>query len=331
MQITVQMLDGSITPFKVRSSITIASLKAKFEPWQPMKGRALLHHDVQLDDRATLGSVPGIKNGTILRVDKRTSQVKNTSTGKKVVLSGPASLAEDEDVVESIETSGDDEETLRKNERPFRMSEASVEDFVHENGTDNPLQGKMRVPFETRDNPPNMTDTNLSNTTMALRVAKRGNPQPPTPHEQATAPEAQDMTHRHRPHPHSHAIFATAPPENPLRNRTASTPPFRTPELDSSFHQNLMDDLDATFLSGIAAAAAETESSPLHTTASPDQDNRTPRCDTCGRACGCGKGVVSLGGTFQRREAVPVHGSSSSSHLLVAERSRRTESSWTGM
>lgn len=75
-----------------------------------MKGRALLHHNVQLDDRATLASVPGVKDGTILRVDKQVSQVKNRMTGKKTVMSGPARLAVDEDVVESIEKSGDDED-----------------------------------------------------------------------------------------------------------------------------------------------------------------------------------------------------------------------------
>lgn len=182
MQITVQMLDKSITLFKVRSTITIASLKAKFEPWQPMKGRALLHHNVQLDDRATLCSVPGIMDGTILRVDKQAPPMKNKTTGKKRVMSGPVRSAVDEDVVESIERSGDNEETSSENEmqilrskrkRPSRTWAATVEDFIDGYNTANAPQRKALVPGEMSEDSFNMADTDLSNSTMALHIAKK--------------------------------------------------------------------------------------------------------------------------------------------------------------
>ncbi len=205
MQITVQMLDGSITPFKVRSSITIASLKAKFEPWQPMKGRALLHHDVQLDDRAILGSIPGVKNGTVLRVDKRVSQVKNRSTRKKTVMSGPLEgSAVDEDVFESIETSGNDERTSSENERrisgskrkrPSRTSTAAMEDLMDDDNIANSLRPKTTFPREMSDDSLNLTDTSLSNSTMALRITKKGK-RGTAAHEQASASEAQELGRR---------------------------------------------------------------------------------------------------------------------------------------
>lgn len=75
-----------------------------------MKGRALLHHDKRPDDCPTLSSVPGVKNGTILRVNKHVSEAKNSITGKKTVMSGPPSSAADEDVVNSIKQSGEDEQ-----------------------------------------------------------------------------------------------------------------------------------------------------------------------------------------------------------------------------
>lgn len=315
MQITVQMLDGSITPFKVRSSITVARLKAKFEPWQPMKGRALLHHDVQLDDHATLGSVPGVKDGTILRVDKHVSQVKNKSAGKKTVMSGPASSTVDEEIVESIEMSGGDEEDTSsedgrrkisnsKRKRPStRTSAAAIEeDFRH--------------------------DTNLSSTTMALHLAKSEK------RKSTAASEVHELGHS------LHFIkntFASSQ-EKPVENATATA---HVPDITETIPSgdDVMEDDDTAFLAGISAAADVMEEPPLHSETGSEEDVSARRCNACGRACGCGGDpmalsniVVPVEGNIPGREASPPNANCNG--RLIATRnctSERAEMSWTGM
>ena len=330
MQITVQMLDGSITPFKVRSSITIASFKNKFEPWQSMKGRALLHHDVRLDDRATLDSIPGVKNGTILRVDKHVSQVKNRTSRKKTVMSGPASSAVDEDVMESIETSGEGEETTSedqerisssKRKRPSRTLAAAVARSLRANS---PLTGDMS------DDPLNTTDTTLSSSAMALRTVKKEKTDSAA-REQDAAPEARNLGQRL----HS--------PNAPAGNPTASTHFPQSTELVSS-HQSLGGDNDTTFLSGINAAAADETNRQ-----SPSRESRLKetvsarQCTTCGRACGCGttpllpsnETVPPPTEHTQRRESTSTNNSTIDSYRSALERNPASrgseESSWTGM
>ena len=342
MQITVQMLDGSITPFKVRSSITIASLKAKFEPWQPMKGRALLHHDVQLDDRAILGSIPGVKNGTVLRVDKRVSQVKNRSTRKKTIMSGPESLAVDEDVIESIETSGDDEKTSSENERriagskrkrPSRTSTAAMEDLIDDDNSANSLRPKTTFPREMNDDSLNLTDTSLSNSTMALRITKKGKGGTAA-HEHASASDAQELGRGVL----SPRDMVARVSENSIKSSTANAHIPETTEA-ASFHQDLMDDVDATFLSDINAAAAETGELPLPSNASSEEGALAHRCNACGRACGCGgnlptqsNSLVPLDSGDREQEAASANGNISG-HLISkrSPASLRPESSWTGM
>ncbi|KAL9131522.1 MAG: hypothetical protein Q9175_006746 [Cornicularia normoerica] len=344
MQITVQMLDKSITLFKVRSTITIASLKAKFEPWQPMKGRALLHHNVQLDDRATLCSVPGIMDGTILRVDKQAPPMKNKTTGKKRVMSGPVRSAVDEDVVESIERSGDNEETSSENEmqilrskrkRPSRTWAATVEDFIDGYNTANAPQRKALVPGEMSEDSFNMADTDLSNSTMALHIAKKEKKKSKA-REQADilAPEARKLGHR----VHSLKSTFAPPPANPVERPTASAHVPKSTEGLSS-HQDVMEYDDATFLAGINAAAAETDRLPLHYEARAEEHVSVRRCGACGRACGCGGDPLAMSNSvapvvarIRGQEAASTK--SNINGYLITERnstSQRTESSWTGM
>lgn len=335
MQITVQMLDGSVTPFKVRSSITIASLKAKFEPWQPMKGRALLHHDVQLDDRATLGSVPGVKDGTILRVDKHVSQVKRNMTGKKMVTSGPASSVADEDVVESIERSGDDEETLSGNERrvssskrkrPMRTSTTGVDDFIDDDNIATSPRGKPLRPAEIGEDPLSTADTDLSNSAMTLRIARRKKRES-TAREQVDiiASDAQRLSHRLQPLKN---IFAS-PPENPIGSLTASAHMPKATDAVSS-HQDAMEDDDAIFLAGIDTAAAGT---------GPWEDFLARQCDACGRACGCnGDSLATLNRVVPVEERTRGQQAASTNingkGYLMSKKpsdSQPAESGWTGM
>ena len=324
------MLDGSITPFKVRSSITIASFKNKFEPWQSMKGRALLHHDVRLDDRATLGSIPGVKNGTVLRVDKHLSQVKNKTARKKTVMSGPASSAAEEDVMESIETSGEREETSSedqerisssKRKRPSRTFAAAAARSVRARS---PLSGDMS------DDPLNTTDTTLSSSAMALRTVKREQ-RDSAAREQVAASEAQNLDQRL----HS--------PNVPAGNPTASAHfPQSTEPVPS--HQSLAGNNDTTFLSGINAAAAdETDRLPPSPESRPVETVSARQCGTCGRACECATTpLLPSNDTIpprtentQRRASTSANDSTIDSHIIALERnpmSRRSEeSSWTGM
>ena len=349
MQITVQMLDGSITPFKVRSSITIASLKAKFEPWQPMKGRALLHHDTQLDDHVTLGSVPGVKDGTILRVDKHVSQMKNKSSEKKKVMSGPASSTADEEVVESIEMSGDDEEASSEDERrmssskrkrPSRTSAATIEDFVDDDDIAKSQRARALQPGEISDDPMSLTEANLSSRTMALHIAKREK-RKSTAREQAgfLASEALELSHRLHSHDNTFASYQ----ENPIENPTASAHvPKITKPISSG--DDIMkdddDDDDATFLAGINAAAAESEKLPPHSEAGPGDDVSARRCVACGRACGCGGDPMAMSDIVvpveehARGQDTSSSPNSNSIGHLVSKRistSQRAELSWTGM
>ena len=345
MQITVQMLDGSITPFKVRSSITIASLKAKFEPWQPMKGRALMHHDVQLDDRVTLDSVPGVKDGTILRVDKHVSQVKNKSTGKKRVMSGPASSAADEEVMESIEKSGDDEETSSENERrtssskrkrPSRTSAAAVQAFVDDDNIAESQWGRTLKAGGISDDPPSWAEAILSSRTMALHIAKREKRENTT-REQAgfLASDAQELGHRQ----HSLENTFALRQENPVKNPTASA---HVPKITGTISHGdiVMEDDNATFLADInAAAGPETEELPLHSEAGHAEDVSIRRCNACGRACGCGGDPMAISDIVLpmeeevQRQETSFPNSNSNGHLTSKRKStsQRTELSWTGM
>ena len=324
------MLDGSIAPFKVRSSITIASFKAKFEPWQPMKGRALLHHNVRLDDRATLGSIPGVKNGTVLRVDKHASQVKNRTARKKTVMSGPASSAVDEDVLESIETSGEREETSSedqerisssKRKRPSRTFAAAVARSVQARS---PLSGDMS------DDPLNTTDTTLSSNAMALRTVKKER-RDSAAREQSAAPEARNLDQR--------LHF----PEAPAANPTASTHFPQSTNLVSSL-QSMPGDNNTPFLSGINAAAAdETDRQSPSPESIPVEIVAARQCGTCGRACGCDRTpllpsndrVLPRTENMQRQGSTSTNNSAIDSHLIVIGRNaashRSEESSWTGM
>lgn len=342
MQITVQMLDGSITPFRVRSSITIASLKAKFEPWQPMKGRALLHHDAQLDDRATLDSVPGVKNGTVLRVDKCVSQLKKKTNGKKTMMSGPASSAFDEDVMESIEKSDDDDEISGEDERRMSSSKrrrlssnsaALMEDLIDDDSTAKSLRERSLSPGDTRNDPLNMTDTGLSNRAMALRIVKkekRGS----IARQQAIAPEAPNLRHELQAREQNIVLH-----QGPLtRNATAIT---HMPKITAavSTRQTLVEDSDTTFLAGINAAAGETDRRLLESEAQPAQDVPARQCTTCGRACGCATGpstgplsVMPPNERVRGHEYTSTKGNNND-HLIEkrASTSQRAESSWTGM
>ena len=337
------MLDGSITPFKVRSSIKIASLKSKFEPWQPMKGRALLHHDVRLDDRATLSSIPGIKNGTILRVDQHVSQAKKRSKGTKSVMSGPASLGMDEDVMKSIETSGDDEETYSEDERrisgnkrkrPSRTSSAAREDIIDDDDALVSLQRREFVSGESRGDPLNTTHANV--TPLVLRTVKKeriGN----TSSEQTIAPEAPNPLHPLHSLPN---VFPLPLQDNPPRNTTIGAY-FRNNTAPVSTHPHSMDLEDPPFLAGIkAAAAAETERLPLRPEIRPEDDVPPPRCDACGRACGCEAGSSTTSIQVVPAAVESVQGgeaafpNSDGSGYRVANGtlgSQRAESSWTGM
>ena len=290
MQITIQMLDGSVIPFRVRSSITIASLKAKFEPWQPMKGRALLHHDVQLEDRAALNSVAGVKNGTILRVDNRVSQVKSQTTRKNLVMSGPASSAVDEDVQESIETSGDDEEISSDNERriltckrkrPSRTSATAVENSIDDEGIANSPPGMALSAGDTRDNSRYVADASLNNSQMTLRSVKKEKTEIPA-RGQADKLASGFQPSCHRQHaPQSKSI---PPPE-----KSVERPPSSAHAQEAfSARQQVMEADDGTFLSGLHAAIANTETLPLNSRPGPEGHHPARRCHTCGRACGCG-------------------------------------------
>ena len=310
-----------------------------------MKGRALLHHDVQLDDHATLGSVPSVKDGTILRVDKHVSQVKNKSTGKKRVTSGPASSTADEEVVESIEMSSDDEETSSENERrtisskrkrPSKTSAATIEDFVNDHNIVSSQWGRALKPGEIGDEPLNLAEANLSSRTMALHIAKREK-RKSTPSEDAgfLASEAQELGHR------LHSLdntFASCQ-DNPIENPTASAHVPEITKTMSSGDDVMEDDDDATFLAGINAAAAETEKMPLHSETGPEQDVSARRCVACGRACGCGGDPMAMSDIVVpveekvRRQETSSSNSNSNGHLISKgiNASQRAELSWTGM
>lgn len=358
MQITVQMLDGSITPFKVRSSITIASLKAKFEPWQPMKGRALLHHDARLDDRATLGSVPGVRNGTILRVDKHVSEAKNRTTGKKTVMSGPPSSAADEDVVDSIEQSGEDEEMSTEDERrisssnrkrPLRTSAAAVEDFIDDDSFVNPLRGRSLLPGNTSDDSLNMTETNLIiSATTPDTIKKEKSISNDIACDQAAAFEAPNLDSILR----SLNNNLVPAQETPTGNATTSTHMHRTTSAVPS-HQNPFGNDAATFLAGInAAAAANSETErllPLQLDPEPEAFFSTRRCNACGRACGCnGHSLPPLSNNVlpppppppkertreEQNDDSPTDSNNINARRPLAKRKPknwRAEASWTGM
>ena len=301
-----------------------------------MKGRALLHHDAQLDDRATLDSIPGVKNGTILKVDKCVSQLKKKSTGKKTVMSGPASSEVDEDVMESIEESGDDDEKSSEDEGRISSSKrkrSSREAVIDDDSIANSIRGESLLPGDTSDDPLNMTDTRPSNTALALRIPKKEK-RDSIARQQAISPEAPNLGHEL----HFLGNHIVPPQGPPTRDATAST---HMPKITAaiSSHQNLVEDGDAAFLAGINAAAGGTERQPLHSKASPAQNLSSRQCNTCGRACGCVRvlstrplGVVPTNQRTRGQENAYTDGNTNGH--LVAKRistSQRAESSWTGM
>ncbi len=84
-----------------------------------------------------------------------------------------------------------------------------------------------------------------------------------------------------------------------------------------------MDDVDATFLSDINAAAAATGELPLSANLSPEEDALAHRCNACGRALDSG----------DREQEAASANSNISGHLISKRNpaSLRPESSWTGM
>ena len=331
MQITVQMLDGSITPFKVRSSITIASFKTKFEPWQPMKGRALLHHDVRLDDRATLGSIAGVKNGTVLRVDKHVSQVKNRTSRKKTVMSGPASSAVDEDVMDSIETSGVGEHLSSEDEGQISSSKGKRPSRTLATAVARSLRARSPLPGDMSDDRLNTTDSTLSSSAMALRTVKKEK-RDSAARDQGAASEAQISDQR------LHSSMA------PTGAPTASAYFPQNTDLVSS-HQSIAGDNDTTFLSGINAAAAvdETDRQRPSPESRPEESVSARQCTTCGRACGCATTPLLPSNdpvpppteTTQRRASTCTNSDTVNGHLIALGRNAASrgseESSWTGM
>lgn len=324
-----------------------------------MKGRALLHHDVRLDDRATLGSVPGVKNGTILRVDKHVSEAKNRTTGKKTVMSGPTSSAADEDVVDSIEQSGEDEAISTEDERrisgsrrkrPLRTSATAVEDFIDDDGFANPLRGMSLLPGDSSDDPLNMTGTNLLTNAITLDTVKQEKRTSDNlSREQAVAFETPNFDPILRPLNNNNFVPAQ---EAPTGNATASTHMPRTTTAVPSHQNPLGSDNDATFLAGInAAAAANNESErsqPLKSFAEPEALLSTRQCIACGRACGCvGHSFPPLPNNVlppppppplkERTQEEQDDASPTDSHInarSLAERNpagRRAEAGWTGM
>ena len=308
-----------------------------------MKGRALLHHDVQLEDRSTLSSVPGIKEGTILRVDKHLSPMKRKTT-KKRVMSGPVSLAVDEDVMESIEESGDDEEMSSDKDQPLpsskrkclsRASAATVDDFIDDANTANAPRGKALVLDEMSNDSPTVGDTGLRHSMLALRIARKETMKD-SAHERAliSVPQAQESGHRS----HFFENISSRPSAYPVTRPTASARAPSSTEGTSSYG-DFMEDTATTFLAGINAAATETERLPPHSGTRPEEDVLSTRCNACGRACWCvgaplstSDSVVPAEDTIQGREAASTTGSIDAS-LTAMEYSadQRAESIWTGM
>lgn len=300
-----------------------------------MKGRALLHHDVQLDDRATLNSVPGIKDGTILRVDKQLSPVKSKSNGKKV-MSGPATSAVDEDVMDSIENSGDDKEISSEGEwdtnegerkRRSLTSLATMEDVIDDDEmTDSPWG----------NDPPNTADTNFNNSAIPLRITKHEKSQS-APRDQSDILTSQPQNFTQGLHTPNNPF--APPPQNPANSSTTRAQTSQNPAAVSS-HQDLMEDVDSTFLAGINnAAAIELDRPPLHPETGPEDAVSARRCGACGRACGCGRHALAASECV-----VPVEGrgggdiaasgvGTSDGHLMAkgTSASKDAESSWTGM
>ena len=310
-----------------------------------MKGRALLHHDVQLENRSTLSSVPGIKEGTILRVGKHRSPMKR-KTFKERVMSGPVSLAVDEDVMESIEESGDDEEMSSEKDEPIpssknnglsRASANTVDDFIDDIYTSNAPRGDALVPDEMSNDSPNVGDTGLSHSSMAFRIARREKMKD-SAHERAliSAPQAQESGHRS----HFFENIPSPPPEYPDTRLTTSAQAPNSTE-GSSSHLDFVDDNATTFLAGINAAATETERLPPHSGTRPDEDVLFTRCNACGRACWCvgapsstSNGVVPAEDIIQGREAASTSGNIDARRIAQsysADQHAQAESIWTGM
>ena len=304
-----------------------------------MKGRALLHHGVQLEDRSTLDSVPGIKEGTILRVDKHLSPMKRKTT-KKRVMSGPVSLAVDEDVMESIEESGDDEEMASDKDQPLPSSKrkclsrawaATVDDLVDDANTANAPRGKALVPDEMSNN---IGDTGFIHSKLALRIAQKKKEKNIHKRALISAPQAQKSAH----HSHFFETISNPPSADPVTKPTSSAYTSKSTEGPSS-HLNFVEDDATTFLAGINAAATETERLPPHSGTRPEENALPTRCNACGRACLCVRAplstsdnVVPAEETIQGREAASTSGNVEARR--IAERfsaDQHAESIWTGM
>ena len=308
-----------------------------------MKGRALLHHDVQLKDHSTLCSVPGIKEGTILRVDKHVSPMKKKTT-KKRMMTGPVSLAVDEDVMESIEESGDDEEMSSDKDPEIPSSKrkclsgasaATVDHFVDDANNANTPRGNAPVPDEMGNESPDVGDTGLSHSILALRIARKEKTKGDALERALIlAPQAQKSGHR------SHFFENTSgpPSASPVTRSTASAHAPNSTDGPSS-HWDFMENDETAFLAGINAAATETERMPPHSETRPEGDVSSTRCNACGRACWCAGAalaasncVVPAEETVQGREAASTSGNIDA--RLSAKRysaDQRAESIWTGM
>ena len=102
-----------------------------------------------------------------------------------------------------------------------------------------------------------------------------------------------------------------------------------------------MDDVESTFLADLNAAAVKTETSPLHSEPSSHQNVPVRRCDTCGRACGCGDDlsfhsnrVGPLNERIRGQGTAPIRENGNGDRRPVTARhstSQRVESCWTGM
>ena len=310
-----------------------------------MKGRALLHHSVELDDRATLGSVPGVKDGTILRVDKQVSQAKNKNLGRKKIMSGPANSAVDEDVLESIEMSGENEETSSESEkrlsnskkkRGSKTSAAMVENFIDDDNIEyaprvkTQLSGGMNAGFLS------LADPNPSNGGMALHIAE-WETEHNTAREQDdnSASEAQNSSDRLD----SFKNILAWPPKNPAESPTTAS--AHMPVINEALpsHRDLTEDNEARFLAGVISATAEMEELPLQSESAPGNAISSGRCDACGRACRCGGGPLAMSSSLApvedivgREEVASANGGWNGPPIVKRNStSRCVESSWTGM
>ena len=259
-------------------------------------------------------------------------------------MSGPVSFAVDEDVMESIEESGNDEEMSDGKDEPLpsskrkclsRASAAAVDDYFDDANTASAPRGKALVPDEMSNDFPTVGDTGLRHSTLALRITRKekmkGNA-----HERAliSAPQAQESGHRS----HFFENISSPPSVYPVTRPAARTHTPKSTEGPPS-HLDLMEDDATTFLAGINAAATETERLPPHSGTRPEEDVLSTRCNACGRACWCvgaplstSNSVMPAEDTIQGREAASTTGNIDA--RLSEEKysaDQHAKSIWTGM